>query len=104
MIGAWNAADEAAVRSEYAEDAIFVTIGPTGEIEESIQGADEIAAWAARFGSEDPWGIERVTEVVASGDLAMFGGSYNCTGSCAVASTLTFDDEGKIWRHWVVTD
>ena len=102
MIEAWNAVDEAAVAAAYADDAMFMTVGSSGQITDSVRGADEIAAWAVQFGPEDPWGIERVTEVVASGEIVTFGTTFRCGGDCPSAAVVMFDDEGRIWRQWVV--
>lgn len=102
MIAAWNAVDEAAVAAAYADDAMFMTVGSSGQITDSVRGADEIGAWAVQYGPDDPWGIERLTDVVASGDMVTFGTTFACGGNCSSIVVLIFNDAGQIWRQWVI--
>ena len=94
-IEAWNAFDENAVATSYTVGAVFDDL-IAGEVSEGI---DQITEKVTRY-EPDPWGIERVSEVVQTGDFAAYAFTYNGPGEGV--AVLELDSDLKITHQWVM--
>ena len=101
-IEAWNAIDQDAVATAYADDAVFSTLDANGP-GETVERALQIARFAGQASLADPWGIERIGDVLASGDVVSYGITYRgVSGTTNAVTVLVFDDEMRISRQWVI--
>lgn len=94
-IAAWNSFDTSAVATSYTESAVFDDL-IAGEVSEGI---DQITEKVTRY-EPDPWAIERVSEVVQTGDFAAYAFTY--TGPGEGIAVLELDDDLKITHEWVM--
>lgn len=94
LTSAWSSYDEAAVRSMYAPDAVF--IGAGGDV---YKGVDSIVSNVAGVKVTNAK-IERIAPVTVEGDMSATFISFKSDALNTTWLTVLQTKDGKIVRHW----
>jgi SnoaL-like domain len=94
LTSAWSSYDEAAVRSVYAPDAIFIGAGG-----DSYTGVDSIVTNVPAVKAINAE-IERIAPVTVEGDLSSTFVAFTSDTINETWLTVLQTEDGKIVRHW----